>query len=135
MTAMAPTRRAKGRRALHLMLFFTLLAAAGCGKPTGNISGRVYFKDTPLTSGTVAFVTDQEAFRAFIKEDGSYEISKVPEGDVTITVTVNPQPNPAHKGGSSSKIVTIPAKYGDPKTSGQKYTVKAGDQQKDIKLD
>jgi hypothetical protein len=132
---MAPTRRGITRGGLTVALLAGLLAAAGCGKPTGNISGKVYYKDQPLNSGTVAFVTDQDAYRGFIKEDGSYSISKVPVGDVTITVTVNPQPNPAAKGSAQPKQVTVPEKYGNPKTSGQKHAVTAGDQQKDIKLD
>ncbi|HMF11173.1 MAG TPA: hypothetical protein VKE94_02675 [Gemmataceae bacterium] len=122
-------------RLLLNLLLVALLTAAGCGKPTGTISGKVYFKDKPLSSGIVTFLTTTDAYRGFIKDDGSYTVSKVPVGDVTIIVTVNPQPNPAAKSASQSKPVTIPEKYGDPKTSGQKHTVTAGDQQKDIKLD
>jgi len=112
-----------------------LLSTCGCGAPTGTIRGKVYYKDTPLNSGTVTFLTDKEAYRGFINQDGSYTVSKVPVGEVSIIVSINPQPNPGAKGTSQPKVVTIPDKYGNPKTSGQKHTVTAGDQQKDIKLD
>jgi hypothetical protein len=136
LTGVAPTRCGRNmRKGLTLALLAGLVAAAGCGKSTGTVSGKVYYKDQPLNSGTVTFLTDKEAFRGFIKEDGSYSVSKVPVGDVTITVTVNPQPNPAGKGSAQPKPVTVPEKYGNPKTSGQKHAVTAGDQQKDIKLD
>jgi hypothetical protein len=115
-----------------LVLAVAALALVGCGGGKGNIKGKVYYKDKPLSSGVVAFVAKGKAFGpCTIKEDGSYSITNVPAGEVTITVTGTSSAS----GKPNEKTVQIPMEYSDPAKSKKKYTVTAGDQEYDIKLD
>lgn len=75
-----------------------VLALVGCGPATGSISGKVTYKDKPLTGGTVTFLTsDNKVKTAIIKTDGNYTIDKVAVGDAKIGVTppVSPKGCPA----------------------------------------
>jgi len=144
-----------------LLALIALPGATGCGGGTATVSGKVYYKNTPLKGGNVTFTrTDgKPSVAGRIGEDGSYTLEKVPAGDVTITVeteSLNPRlrtgiakvsaPPPGHEppggynpggqGGSDFKnYVRIPEKYADPGQSGLHYTVAGGTQVYDIKLD
>jgi hypothetical protein len=131
------------------------LAVAGCGGGAkGKVSGKVYYKDAPLKGGNVTFVAaDKQSYLAEILEDGSYEVEKLPPGEVKIAVETTslrpPNANvlrnkpPADAGGSykppdyearAKRFVAIPERYSDPDHSGLMYTVKKGKQEYDIKL-
>lgn len=126
------------------------LCVAGCGKPKGNVKGKVYYKDKALTGGTVTFHGENKAARsATIQEDGSYHIKAMPVGPVKITVSTPPGALSA-KGdqakmigaksdaqtvaGSGAALVPVPPEYGDKDKSKESYTVTAGDQEYDIRL-
>jgi hypothetical protein len=124
------------------------LFAAGCGKPKGNVKGKVYYKDKALTGGTVTVWGDKAARSATIQEDGSYQIKAMPEGPAKVTVST-PAVSLASKdqakqvgskgdikvvAGSSASIVPVPPEYGDKDRTKENYTVKAGDQEYDIRL-
>jgi len=131
-----------------------LLALVGCGRGGGTVSGKVTFNGQPVPSGTVTFVSaDGHAFPTIIQEDGSYVVEHVATGPATITVVTPPPPAPPPRstpkgspgaGSDTSaeaagmkpqiKVVSVPAKYADPKTSGLSYTVTSGSQTYDIPL-
>jgi len=87
---------------------------------------------------------------ADIKEDGSYQVEKVPVGEAKIAVTNRslraaasmPKGSapPGKQSGSISpeeakrRYVPIPTKYETPDTSGLTYAVKSGPQEHDIPL-
>jgi hypothetical protein len=140
----------------------TLVGCGGNKKAVAKVTGRVKYFDKYLTCGTVAFTTeDGRVGTANIDADGNYEMTNAPVGDVTITVSVpqmsrgpmgampKPPPGvpemhaPGEVGGGGrgeapgidpSKIVAIPKKYEDVKTSGLPYTVEKGPQEKNITL-
>jgi hypothetical protein len=131
--------------------FVFLIALPGCGrlvnKPKGKVIGKVTYKGEPVPSGTVTFYgPDNDASSAPIGQDGSYQASAVPVGDVAVTVTT-PQPGPTPQQaaknpilvrknykGTTEKSVTIPTKYGRPGSSGLRLTVSEGSQPYDIAL-
>jgi hypothetical protein len=111
------------------VLVTALLAATGCGSK-GNVHGKVYYKEKALTNGTVTFTANKKTLgTAKILEDGSYEMKDVPAKEATITVTPG-LPIP----GSKIPPVTLPKEVSDPEKSTEKLTVKAGEQEHDIKL-
>jgi hypothetical protein len=133
------------------------LGAVGCGSSTGTITGKVYYKNTPLKGGTVNFLTSDKKVNQLseIQEDGSYKIEKMPVGEVTITVeTISLRParniptyappkgqetsggyTPPNIADKAKRYVPIPDKYASADNSGLKYTVKGGSQPYDIKLE
>ncbi len=148
------------RTFLPLVLCVALVGCTGGKGATAKVKGRVKYFDKYLTCGTVAFTgADGRTDSANIDSDGNYEMAGAPVGEVTITVTV-PQPTRGPAGGSPmkppgnmvemrppgepasgpppsfdpSKIVQIPGKYADVKTSNMKYTVEKGPQEHNITL-
>lgn len=136
-----------------LAITTALIWVAGCGGPfTAAVSGRVTYKGNPLPGGTVTFIhPDGRTGYATIQEDGSYNIPAAPGGDVKCIVTTQ-KPIPALPKGVAAKLpgggskgsdpvyptgkyVPIPAKYGDPQTSGLAYTIHRGSNTIDITLD
>jgi hypothetical protein len=83
------------------------LLAAGCGPQFGNVHGTVYYKDKPLKGGYVTFSSTEgkNSPSVEIKEDGTYEIAKVPAGAVKICVDTNALKPPAGKGPGGGKPV------------------------------
>jgi hypothetical protein len=122
--------RLVGRGCLATTL--VLLALSGCGSK-GNVNGKVYYKDSALPSGVVSFVAnDKTVGTATIQEDGSYSMKKVAVGEATVVVSTGPAT--LNKSGKKGAVVEIPKDYGDPAKSREKYTVKSGDQEYDIRL-
>jgi hypothetical protein len=150
--------------ALWLAPLLFLPVLAGCGKPTGHISGKVIYKGEPLPGGRVTFRPADSSVNtipAVIGEDGSYEAT-LPVGDVTIAVDNRelqpaehgPRPTlppgiklPGQDGGAKAaaapndgggklvgKYVPIPEKFYQAESSGLKYTVKKGSEDHNIEL-
>ncbi len=76
------------QRLICICVSIALLSLAGCGKPTGSVTGKVTYQDKSLKGGTVAFVgTDgEQSGNATIGEDGSYEIPALKAGTYKILV-------------------------------------------------
>jgi len=150
--------RSRSVRWLAALFVVGSLGAVGCGSSTGTVSGKVYYKDSPLKGGNVTFVnaSKQVSRLATIEEDGTYKVEKLPVGEVTITVeTQSLKPSgrvlptytsPAGKEGSggykppdfaanAKRYQPIPDRYAKPETTPLKYTVKGGSQNFDLKLD
>jgi hypothetical protein len=80
--------RARQGPAIWLGPLLLLPALAGCGQPTGHISGKVIYQGRPLTGGRLVFRPadpGQNTVPALVAADGSYEAT-LPVGDVTIAV-------------------------------------------------
>jgi len=135
-----------GRAAFLALLVFAL---AGCSRPKGTVTGKVSYNGEAVPSGTVAFYgKDDEVSSAPIGPDGTYEATKVPLGEVKVTVTTPPPPDPnaaerlknnpmvIERGIviKQEKVVSVPRKYNLPGTSGISLTVTQGSQPFDIAL-
>src|SRR5207302_362988 len=143
----------------RLTVLAALLVAAGCGRSTGTVSGKVTFKNQPLKGGTVTFTPkDGPGFViAQIQPDGSYTAENVPVGETAVTVeteTVAPRKMPKGvintKGiknaegeavetpysyeRSGDNYVKIPPGYSNPSKSGLQLTVTSGSQTYDPPL-
>ena len=69
------------RSVLTILVFFSAIALTGCG---GNspLQGTVTFEDgSPLTVGTVNFVSDHALSRGEIRSDGTYRVGSLKETD------------------------------------------------------
>jgi hypothetical protein len=88
-------------RALHpgwSLILCLLLGTTGCASK-GDVSGKVLYRGKPLPGGTVTFLPagGKGVFFSPIQEDGSYSLTQVPSGEVTIIVETESK-NPAPKG-------------------------------------
>ncbi|MGH7174666.1 MAG: hypothetical protein ACRELF_05725 [Gemmataceae bacterium] len=133
------------RTALGMLAFSLLtLAAGGCGKSSGTVSGKVSYQGKPLPGGYVNFMSESakgDMKISPIKEDGSYSVSGLPVGSVKISVQGLAKRRLADlpgQGGkdekSQQKEVYVPPQYGNTETSGLTYDVKPGPQPHDIDL-
>jgi hypothetical protein len=131
------------------LLVLLVVALAGCSRPKGTVTGKVSFNGEAVPSGTVSFYgKDDEVSSAPIGPDGAYEATKVPLGEVRVTVTTPPPPDPGaaeklkknpmiqERGITikQEKVVSVPRKYNVPGTSGISLTVTKGSQPFDITL-
>ncbi len=74
------------RRCMPLLLAGIACGAVGCGG-TGNVSGKVYLQESPVTSGNVFFYQQgANSVTAAIGADGSYRAENVPTGTVKVAV-------------------------------------------------
>src|SRR5262245_15890701 len=127
-------------------LVVALGALAGCsrgGRPVGHVSGVVTYAGKPVPTGTVMFVPVESGPPAYgdIGPDGRYELSTYCPGDgavvgahkVMITALEQLPPALANNQNRLPQML-VPPKYGDTKTSGLSFEVKAGDNTLDILL-
>ncbi|HZT79431.1 MAG TPA: hypothetical protein VFA26_04395 [Gemmataceae bacterium] len=149
------SRWGKPVRLLGLVALAALVGVAGCARPTGTVSGKVYYKDKPLKGGNVTLVSATgQTFTEAIQEDGSYTVSKVPTGQAKVAVETEslkavqfggggnyPLPDedpksykPPDPKEMARRYVQIPEKYADPNNSGLTVNVSSGPQSHDIKL-
>ncbi|VTU00806.1 unnamed protein product [Gemmataceae bacterium] len=131
--------------ARHLALAALVGGALGCSQDPGSVSGEVTVGGKPLPGGVISFhseVGNHEVINAPIK-DGKYTVSGVPSGNAIVTVgNLRPLPGaapkaaPAGDGAAAPKAGPrraaptgpVPARYGDPGTSGLTIVVQPGDQ-------
>lgn len=119
-------------------LIWLVSTLAGCGggapeAPTGTASGKVTFKQAPLTSGRVNFVATNGSASAFgdLGSDGVFKITgELPIGEYSVHLTpvglgdAPPSENPAQD--QQTPLDSISKKYQDPATTDLKATVKEG---------
>jgi len=151
-----------GGTALTLGLLVLVVGCSGKRKSAeyGEVSGRVFYKGSPLPGGRITFVApDGYNGGDNIDEKGNYKIS-APVGPVKIGVDNSmllkggggggrrgggsgaPAKMPSLKRPGSEeahqlpgRYVNIPDKYRHPDESGLTYTVQSGSQTHDVKLD
>lgn len=134
-----------------------VLAVAGCGGGTANVSGKVTFNGKPVVYGTVVVIgADGSSKSGTIQPDGSYRVSGVALGAAKVAVSSPPPPGSEQarkqfrakddapdkpplepQAPASEEVirnwVAIPDKYGDPNKSEITVSVKSG-QSLDIDL-
>ena len=114
----------------------TLLAAAmalfaGCGKPAKKVvtvTGTVTYNGQTLKSGIVKFLAPNGDFAmANIGADGRFTMTDVVPGEQKVAYVAGPMnvgsSSEGTKGAPAAKPVAVPAKFGDPQTSGVTVTV------------
>jgi hypothetical protein len=155
-----PSGQARRLIAGALLLSAVSLAAAGCGKGQGDITGKVSYQGKPLAFGTVSIMDSRGQVQyAKIQSDGSYRFEKVPPGEATLVVVCQDPKAPQvlsaasgrgegpkarsrtlFKAGEAApkpggtKLSLIPLEYGDFTKSNLKRTVESGTNQFDLDL-
>jgi hypothetical protein len=69
------------------LLVAVALTATGCGASYGDVTGKVTYKNKPLTSGSVQLMASDGSHTATIEEDGTYTIKNVPVGEAKVAVS------------------------------------------------
>ena len=126
-------RRSVGVAAIGALLL------SGCGPaeaPRAAVSGKVVYKGQSVPTGSVSFINGNTVVTGQIK-DGQYSIPNAAIGANKVGVTTPPAPPPQQQmqmkqkvegktfSAEEAKVVPVPAKYGNPETSGLTYTVTA----------
>ena len=119
--------RLKTAALLAATLTFTLV---GCGQPTKKVvtvTGTVTYEGQKLKSGIVKFVAPNGDFAiGNIGRDGTFIVTDVVPGEQKVGYVAGPQGSGGPEGDKSApteKPVSVPAKFGDPQTSGVTVTV------------
>jgi hypothetical protein len=141
-------RQLRSRWLVGAVLMVGALGMPGCGTPRGTVTGKVTMGGKPVPLAMVTFHGKDSKGKDIQSNaqtglDGSYHVTGVLAGEMTITVeSVNPPTNvavPPPKGldikaGDPVPPAAIPKKYLVVTTSPLKYTVKAGSQDYPIDL-
>jgi hypothetical protein len=145
------------RRLLVLLPFLAVvtLAIPGCpGERTARVSGKVTYKDQPVTGGQVVFANEDNTKVERVpidNETGAYSSSHVPYGKLRVAVEPAGKPLgafiPKDKGKipkdtpgseayskSSGTYVDIPGMYRSPETSRIEVTIDSPEKTFDISL-
>jgi len=120
------------KKILFCVGLFSLLFIVGCGENV-SVSGRVVFSDdgTPLTQGTVCFVSDVGIARGTIGSDGRYVVGSIgardglPPGTYRIYLTETEILESMPGGGLPRRFPQIEEKYSAPETSGLTLEVRS----------
>jgi hypothetical protein len=107
------------------------LFVSGCSEPTGTISGKVTYKDAPVTTGSITFLMKSKgnAQEAKLDATGTYTMATpMPAGTYQAFYTPPPpEPQDPSKGGRPAVVKSaVPAKYQSPETSQLSFEVKSG---------
>ena len=113
------------RNILTLILFaFSAALLTGCGQT--KVTGTVTFSDgSPLTSGRIMFENDQRTYTAAIKDDGTFNMGMlkdgegIPPGEYRVAVMAI---EPGSENAEKPPLLTH-SKYASSRTSGITYTI------------
>jgi hypothetical protein len=103
--------------------------------PKGEeVTGKVALDGTALTGAVITFHAKdgKTTFSAAI-EEGTYKAS-VPVGEYVVTLATAPAPKDKDQKPPPKILPVVPAKYGDPKTSGITAKIKEGKNTVDLDL-
>ncbi len=125
-----------------LLVGSTLFVLAGCGKPTGTVTGIVSQKGKAVNGGLVVLLSETGMkIQARIKPDGSYRASQVPVGTAKVAVALGGPAGlpsivvprlPSHLQADPHK--TPGTSFSNPDRSGLVCQVSSGDQVYNIDL-
>jgi hypothetical protein len=126
-----------------MLVMCMVFLVAGCGEPTGTLSGTITIEGKPLNCGYVLFQASEGSVESTeIQPDGTYSIEGLPLGSANIAINVPAPPTPGPDGVSADPPeafevdpVQIPEKYGAVETSGLTLDVTKGAQTHDIALE
>jgi hypothetical protein len=136
------------RAALLVAAGWVVCCMAGCGggpPPTGEVHGKVMYKDQPVTAGIVNFFPEAggEPVTTSLGPSGTYRATGVPVGRSKVAIETlqfkkmtGPPKDIAKliKPGGRPVYVPIPAKYEKPESSGLTVEVQKGENPFDIEL-
>lgn len=113
------------------LLAVTLPLLAGCGgkpiKKVVTVTGTVNYKGQQLKAGIVKFLAPNGDFAAAgIAPDGKFIMTDVVPGEQKVAFVAGPTSTGSSDGTRAATApvpVTVPAKFGDPQTSGVTVTV------------
>jgi hypothetical protein len=103
------------RQRMGLVLSVILLISFGCGKPTGDISGKVTYQGKPVSGGSIIFFDAEnlQVGSGALGLDGEYSVFKVPAGPMKIAVSApTALPRRRQKDSRSSSLATEKAPEG-----------------------
>jgi hypothetical protein len=135
-----------------LLMPLSLALVAGCtGSKVGTVSGKVAYKNEPVTGGKMKLYPQGGGpeYPINLNPDGTFNVGDVPPGTYAVAIDTDSLKNqadptavykqPVPKGADPSKVnkvevdttnlpkyVKIPPKYKDPKTSGLTWEIKKG---------
>jgi hypothetical protein len=134
-------------RLLQAALGAALVALAGCGGGTTDVTGKVTYQNKPVVFGTVQVIgSDGVPKSGPIQPDGTFRVSGVQIGPARVTVS-SPRPPGSGKAAprgrredddertpvetpASAEVVAgwfpLPEKYGDPDKTDLKVDIKSG---------
>jgi hypothetical protein len=112
------------------LLAAALTLFAGCGKPDKKmvtVTGTVTYNGQQLKTGIIKFVAPNGDFAtAAIGPDGEFTITDVVPGEQKVGYVGGPMNVGSSEGTTNApaaKPIAVPAKFGDPQTSGVTVTV------------
>ncbi len=116
------------------LLAFTLTFLAGCGGPPAKkmvtVTGTVKYNGQQVMTGVIKFLAPNGDFAtAAIAPDGKFIMTEVTPGEQKVAYVGGPVSFGSSGGaadGPASKPVAVPAKFGEPQTSGVTVTVPEG---------
>jgi hypothetical protein len=130
-----------------------LVAASGCGRPTGKVTGKVSYQEQPVVVGSVTLMAeDGVPFQGQIQPDGTFQVAGVPYGTYRVSVfsSDNTPPAPPTDAGVPPEVVArkkprperaapagwfpIPERYGNFDQSGLAVTIDKAEVSADFKL-
>jgi hypothetical protein len=140
--------------ALSLLAVVLVLGCGGNPNAATSVSGKVSYKDAPVTGGTMHFKhADGGMLTTTINSDGTYQLSGIPPGKYLVTIeteSLNPEKKAQYGGGRgkmregprpqiassapTGTYVKIPAKYASEQNSGLDISLDKGKQTKDFPL-
>lgn len=153
-----PHHRVSGPRTLRMAAAFMLLCISGCQPETGQVAGRVIYRQEALKTGTVSFFCpDGQIFSSLLDAEGNYSVAGLPMGPTRVTVVSHPPaplgflipqrlpyskdaPKLARSESRANEATgprppVLPGKFGLPEQSGLGLLVGKGSQHFDIDLD
>jgi hypothetical protein len=109
-----------------VMVIVTLAGCSG-GIKKVTVKGTIAYKGQPLRYGMLQFIGPEgSTSAAVIQGDGTFIITDVVPGEVKVGVMQGPQSSGTSSGEKTAPQpapVSLPTKYGNPETSGVKYTI------------
>jgi hypothetical protein len=109
------------------MVLIAVAGLAGCADKAQKVTihGTVSYNGKPLNSGILKIVGAEGAYTAAtIQADGTFVLTDVAPGEVTVAVVEAPQGSRSSSGEQrKSSPPSLPKKFSNPTTSGLKYTI------------
>jgi hypothetical protein len=124
----------------HAIGLLFLAALAGCGSKLSTVSGKITYRDKPVTRGQISFIAaDGQSASTTLDADGGYTVAQVPRGELTVIIS-SFEAEGAEKLGikilpKAPKLRSlVPERYNEAETSPLKVMVKSSHHRYDFDL-